>query len=72
MNDGNIEKLNDEMYSISCFLCGTTANLQILPHRNHAHAMVGLVYFCSKCAQQAPGARVTVDLGDTGKAKETK
>ncbi len=47
-------------YTVACGHCGTTINLQLVPHRNDKGFIVGWIFSCEKCADNMLGKHVYV------------
>lgn len=48
----------EDCYGIACIGCGIELHLQMIPHRDQHHLLVGWVFCCEKCRPNIIGRRV--------------
>lgn len=59
-------------YSNACFICGSTCNICMLPHRHTpSEEIVGWLFLCAKCSGKMGGKIINISvLENNAEAKE--
>ena len=58
--EGKLESFNSSFFNAVCVDCGSAKNIRLHPHRNGHCDLIGIMFLCDKCSDNADNITVAI------------